>query len=517
MNFITQAVITLGILAATALGIVHTPAEWYGFEAPNENLGVSLTTLNGTEQLKDFPTTYNANLNALNNGKIEVGTTSVASITTLANLASVGTITSGVWNGTLLTVPFGGTGSSTLSSNQVLLGNGTSLIKTVAGFGTSGQFLTSNGAGTAPSWQTSSINQNDNYTWTGSHDFQGDTKGTQQALFGDGSDGSVTISGNTTLSRDMYYQNLTINSGITLDTANYRIYATGTVNIIGTIDNSGDNGGAGGAGGSGAVSAGAAGTAGATSTIIASGSLPSNAPGRAGGAGGAGAGQGHGGGGGGGGAGASGGIIAIYAKTITIGASGSITSLGGNGGAGGAGGVSGGTGGNGVGPAGVIGGDGFSTTTSMGVAGRAKSGSNGAGGAGSGNQGGSGGATGTAGSVTASKNLPRSAYNAQGLFEVISMTPNKSSASSISGSGGGGGGSSGVERHGGGGGGGGYGGSGGVIILLYETLTNSGSISVAGGSAGTGGAGGVGNEGTGTAGGDGLSGTTGTIYYVKTR
>jgi len=32
------------------------------------------------------------------------------------------------------------------------------------------------------------------------------------ALFGDGSDGDVTITGDTTLTRDMYYHNLTINA-----------------------------------------------------------------------------------------------------------------------------------------------------------------------------------------------------------------------------------------------------------------------------------------------------------------
>lgn len=169
MGFLAQIVITLGIIGATALGAVNSPAKWFGFEPPK--FGVSLTTLTGTEQLKNFPTTYNANLNALNNGKIEVGSTSIAAITTLANLATVGTIGSGVWNGTAVTVPFGGTGSTTLSSNQVLLGNGTSLMKTVAGFGTAGQFLTSNGVGAAPSWQTSSLNQSDNYTWTGYHSF----------------------------------------------------------------------------------------------------------------------------------------------------------------------------------------------------------------------------------------------------------------------------------------------------------------------------------------------------------
>lgn len=57
----------------------------------------SFTTLNSSDNISTFPTTYNANLTKT----IEVGTTSVASITTLANLVSVGTITSGTWGGSL--------------------------------------------------------------------------------------------------------------------------------------------------------------------------------------------------------------------------------------------------------------------------------------------------------------------------------------------------------------------------------------------------------------------------------
>jgi hypothetical protein len=61
-------------------------------------------------------------------------------------------------------------------------------------------------------------------------------------LFGDGSDGDVTIAANTTLTRDMFYNNLTINSGVTLNTANYRIFVKGTLTNNGTIACNGNNG-----------------------------------------------------------------------------------------------------------------------------------------------------------------------------------------------------------------------------------------------------------------------------------
>jgi hypothetical protein len=48
-------------------------------------------------------------------------------------------------------------------------------------------------------------------------------------LFGNGSDGDVTISSTTTLTRDMYYRNLTIAPGQMLDGGGYRIFVSGTL------------------------------------------------------------------------------------------------------------------------------------------------------------------------------------------------------------------------------------------------------------------------------------------------
>lgn len=68
-----------------------------------------------------------------------------------------------------------------------------------------------------------------------------------QAFFGDGSDGDVVISSNTSLTRDMYYDDLTINNGITLSTKGYRIFVKGTLNCewTGKIASNGWAGGAG--------------------------------------------------------------------------------------------------------------------------------------------------------------------------------------------------------------------------------------------------------------------------------
>jgi len=63
------------------------------------------------------------------------------------------------------------------------------------------------------------------------------------ALFGDGSDGDVTITTDTTLSHDMFYNNLTINSGITLKPNGYRIFVKGTLTNNGIISGDGNDGG----------------------------------------------------------------------------------------------------------------------------------------------------------------------------------------------------------------------------------------------------------------------------------
>lgn len=101
-----------------------------------------------------------------------------------------------------------------------------------------------------------------------------------QAFFGDGSDGNVTISsGITILTRDMFYNNLTISGTGQISVQNQRIFVLGTLDLstapVFAIDGSGNNGGNGGNGG-------AAGGAGATVAV------GTNITGRAGSAGGAG-------------------------------------------------------------------------------------------------------------------------------------------------------------------------------------------------------------------------------------
>lgn len=90
-------------------------------------------------------------------------------------IVTVGTITAGTWSGTNIAVAKGGTGTTTFALNHVLLGDTTSGMKTVNGQGTSGYLLTSNGAGSAPSWQNVAIALNTDNTWTGANTFNATT------------------------------------------------------------------------------------------------------------------------------------------------------------------------------------------------------------------------------------------------------------------------------------------------------------------------------------------------------
>src|SRR3990167_7062162 len=147
------------------VAFVNLPASLFSIRQyfTDASFGSTLTNISSTDNLADFPTVYNANQTALNNDKIEVSTTTLPNLTTLLNLASVGTITTGTWSADAIAVSKGGTGTTSPTSNLVMLGNGSSGLKTVNGFGTSGQFLTSNGDATAPSWTTSSLDLAANY------------------------------------------------------------------------------------------------------------------------------------------------------------------------------------------------------------------------------------------------------------------------------------------------------------------------------------------------------------------
>ena len=301
---------------------------------------------------------------------------------------------------------------------------------------------------------------------------------TAAVVYGDGRDGTAIISGNATITRDWYYDNLTVNSGVTLHPNGYRIFVRNNLVNNGTITMEGNSGGPGGTA-AGAGSYGASGSV-ATSTVRNTGTICGGTIGTIGGEN-----LGLG--------------VTVPTTTNSIGVIGAI---------GGKGGYAAGNPaifypGGSVGPATAA----SSTPSSIidtipmrdsGSATLARyTGSNGSSGGGSGHTGGNkgeggGGAGGNSGGC---------------IFIAARSITNNGTISVQGGKGGAGGNSGGAQNSGGGGGGGG--GSGGVMVLIYHIIVD-GTLNVSGGAGGAGGSG----DGTGVAGDAGATGTTGNLYRL---
>lgn len=301
--------------------------------------------------------------------------------------------------------------------------------------------------------------------------------------YGDGSDGTATFDGSATpsgstkagndytLTRDVYYTNLTMSTGTTLNPAGYRIFVSGVLTLngtakifrngnVGTIGNGPGSGIAGGPGGA----------------ALADGYLKGSPKGGDGGS----AGTNAGGSGGPGGPGVA-----------------TSNSLGSNGALGGDGGTDGIGGGGGGGAAGVatisnvklIANWHLATMLDVSSTGSTvkfnNSGGSGGGGGGA-NGGWSGGGGGSGG----------------GIIAIYARSVVIGASASITANGGNGGNGVGTSGLGSGCGGGGGGGNGGIVVLVYNQISNSGTITT---TAGTGGSGGGGSA---TAGANGSGGTT---------
>lgn len=318
--------------------------------------------------------------------------------------------------------------------------------------------------------------------------------------YGDGSDGSHTTSGDETLTADKYYTDLTVATGHTLNPAGYRIFCTGTLTLAGTGKISGN--------GNNATNASGA-TKGSGGAALADGFLKGTAAGGDGGNGGSNS--------------ASSGCAnhqpsAPGAGTAVSNSLGSSCQSGGAGGdqfaCGGAGGGAGGaatasltklTANWQLQPLLDIGATG--STVKYTPSGSPGGGGGGYGGQSSGGTGGSGGGGGGSGSSGR-------------LIAIYARNIVIGASASITANGGNGGnGANGGDATGsafpGDGGGGGSGGNGGVIVLVYNTLSNSGSVTASGGTKGTKGNGGTGGSGGAQNGTDGTNGTGGTIYQFN--
>lgn len=144
--------------------------QWFGDDGAPLTNGLVYTyaagTMNPLATFSDFALTVQ-NLNPIRldaegkaviyfsalNYKIDVQTSAGASIDSYPrdNVPGLFGIAASAITGTL-TVPQGGTGASSLAANAVLIGGGVAPVSVVAGLGTAGQVLTSQGAGLPPIW-----------------------------------------------------------------------------------------------------------------------------------------------------------------------------------------------------------------------------------------------------------------------------------------------------------------------------------------------------------------------------
>jgi hypothetical protein len=286
---------------------------------------------------------------------------------------------------------------------------------------------------------------------------------------GDGSDGDVTISGTTTLSRDMYYNNLTVPVGNGIIPNGYKIFVKETATINGGIAFSGNDG-----------STGSTGTqydsntcatpnyGGAPGAVLNSGTIRYSATSTTGGR-----------------------EACTYNSANNSLASGGVPVALGS-----------------IGVQGASGGRGGDCTNNC---------------SSSGTTGGTGGTVGTVASTTS--NPPNSIENIAKLLDFASATSTagwtwyhiEASAGSTGGGSGGSGGDSGdaSQSFGTGGGGGGAGSTGGLVLLIAKKVTGSGFVWAKGGNGGNGGAGGTVNtgnkSGVGGGGGGGSGGSGGVI------
>lgn len=193
--------ILLNLISYIALCIVvflavykYLPLSWLDTSG-DAKFGSTITTIQGTDTLSSSRTVINTNFSNLNTGKAEIASNNnFSSLQNFQNASTTGVSAGYGYFGTTATSSFsnvgaltlitplltasGGTGSSTLSINHVLLGSTTNAIGIVSGLGSSGQFLTSGGSGLPPSWTSATFDTTGSYNFTGSNFFASTTMAT---------------------------------------------------------------------------------------------------------------------------------------------------------------------------------------------------------------------------------------------------------------------------------------------------------------------------------------------------
>ena len=131
---LSNPISVIGSLASALT--LSTAGDWTGtFDAQQGSYYLDSRNLTntGTSTLPQLTITGSqvSDLNTLWDNRM-AATSTLPNLTTLVNLVTVGTITSGIWNGTDIAVADGGTGRGTFTSSQLLYGNLTAGLSSAA-------------------------------------------------------------------------------------------------------------------------------------------------------------------------------------------------------------------------------------------------------------------------------------------------------------------------------------------------------------------------------------------------
>lgn len=160
-NYVTTAVATLSSLAS--IGTITT-GVWNGTVIAGLYGGTGVAnsgrtiTLGGNVLTGGAFTTAGAfglTLTATNTTNVTLptsGTLITSAVTTLSSLVSIGTITTGVWNGTTIGVIYGGTGLTTATQGDIIYASASNTWSKLAKNASATRYLSNTGSSNNPAW-----------------------------------------------------------------------------------------------------------------------------------------------------------------------------------------------------------------------------------------------------------------------------------------------------------------------------------------------------------------------------